>query len=107
MTVEAGKKAKVDAILRAVAVATPPPAATPEPVDTAPVYNNVPSEVDTLAKRISGSSPTYPSDLPKLRSGDSASVVVTFVVTEEGEVTDARIAQSGGSRSSTRRCSRR
>jgi TonB family protein len=98
VTVEAGKKAKVDAILRAVAVATPPPAPTPEPVDTEQVYNNVPSDVDTLAKRVSGSSPTYPSDLPRLRSGDSASVVVTFVVTEEGEVIDAKVSQSGGSR---------
>lgn len=98
VTVEAGKKAKVDASLRLVATATPPPAPTPEPVDTNRTYNNVPSDVDTLAKRIAGSSPTYPSDLPKLKSGDSASVVVTFVVTEEGEVSDAKIAQSGGSR---------
>jgi serine/threonine-protein kinase len=98
LTVEVGKRAKVEAILRAVAVATPPPVPTPEPVDTTRIFNNVPSDVDTLAKRIAGSSPTYPSDLPKLRSGDSASVVVTFVVTEEGEVTDAKISQSGGSR---------
>jgi TonB family protein len=98
VTVEAGKKAKVDAPLRLVARITPAPEPTPEPVDTSRTYNNVPSDVDTPAKRISGSSPSYPSDVARLRSGESASVIVTFVVNEEGEVTDAKVSESGGSK---------
>jgi TonB family protein len=99
VTVEAGKKAKVDASLRAeVAKAVPTPTPAADTVDANRVYNNVPSEVDTLAKRTSGASPVYPSDrLGKLRSGDSASVVVSFLVTDEGVVTDAKVDVSGGS----------
>ena len=81
-----------------MARATPPPTPTPEAIDANRIYNNVPSDVDTLAKKVSGSSPTYPSEAPRLKSGDSASVIVTFVVTEEGEVTDAKVAESGGSK---------
>lgn len=98
LTVEAGKKTKVDAVLKAVVKATPPPVATPEPVDPSHVYLNAPTEVDTLAKRISGTSPAYPSELPKMRSGESRSVVVSFVVSEEGEVKEPRVVESGGSK---------
>jgi len=99
-TVEAGKKAKVDASLRAIVVkATPPPAPAADAFDPNRVYNNVPSDVDTLAKRTSGSSPVYPTDqLGKLKSGESASVVVSFQVSEEGEVTDPKVEVSGGSK---------
>jgi serine/threonine-protein kinase len=98
LTVEAGKKARVDAILKSLVKATPPPAPVAAAVDTSRVYNNVPSDVDTMARKVSGSSPSYPPELPKMRSGESASVIVAFVVTEEGEVTDAKIATSGGSK---------
>jgi TonB family protein len=100
LTVEAGKKAKVDATLQAVAVkVTPPPTPAADVVDPSRVYNNVPSEVDTLAKRTSGTSPVYPTDqLGKLKSGESASVVVSFQVSEEGEVTDAKVDVAGSSK---------
>jgi TonB family protein len=98
--VEAGKKAKVDAMLQAVvAKATPVPLPAADAFDPNRVYTNVPSDVDTLAKRTSGSSPVYPTDqLGKLKSGESASVVVSFLVTDEGEVTDAKVDVSGGSK---------
>jgi TonB family protein len=47
---------------------------------------------------VSGASPGDPSELPKLRSGESASVIVSFVITEDGEVKDARVVESGGSK---------
>jgi TonB family protein len=99
LSVEAGKKARLDAVLKAVVKAAPAPAPTAEVVDASRIYNNVPSEVDTLARRVSGSSPSYPSELPKLRSGESASVIVSFVITEDGEVTEAKVVESGGSKS--------
>ena len=95
LTVEAGKKARFDAVLKAVVRATPPPVA-PDAVDTTHVYNNLASEVDVLARRTSGSSPSYPQDAPKLRSGESVSVTVSFVVTEDGSVTETRLVESGG-----------
>jgi TonB family protein len=98
ITVESGKKARVDAILKEVVTATPPPTTLPEAVDTTRIYNNVASEVDTLARKVSGSSLSYPSELPRMKSGESVSVIVAFVVTEEGEVTDAKIVESGGQR---------
>jgi TonB family protein len=98
LSVEAGKKARFDAQLRAVAKAAPTPTPVADVVDTSRVYNNVPSDVDTLARRVSGASPGYPSELPKLRSGESASVIVSFVITEDGEVKDARVVESGGSK---------
>ena len=98
LTVEAGKKARLDATLKAIVVATPTPVPTAEPVDVSRVYNNLASELDTVAKKVAGSSASYPSELPKLRSGDSASVTVAFVVTEEGEVAEAKIVESGGGR---------
>jgi TonB family protein len=96
LTVEAGKKAKLDVSLKAVVRATPVPAPTVEAVDTSRVYNNVPSEVDTVARKASGASPSYPSNAPRLRSGDGVSVSVALVVTETGEVKDPQIVESGG-----------
>ena len=96
LTVEAGKKTRVDAALRAIVNATPVPAPTAEAVDPSRIYNNLGSEVDVVAKKIAGSSTSYPDAMPKLRSGDSASVTISFVVTEEGEVAEPRILESGG-----------
>jgi len=61
------------------------------------VYANTPKDVDTLARKVSGESPSYPSDrAPRLRSGERVSVTVSFVVTENGEVEDVTIEESGG-----------
>jgi TonB family protein len=63
-------------------------------VDPSRVYE--PREVDTQPKRLSGGSAPYPDTAPKMRSGDSVSVSLTFVITEEGEVTDIKVTESGG-----------
>jgi TonB family protein len=96
LTVQAGAPAKLEAALKAIVKATPPPTPTPEAVDTAKVYLNAPSEVDAVARKTSGPSVSYPSQAPRLRSGDSVSVTVSFVVDEEGAVGDVKVLESGG-----------
>ena len=90
--VVAGQKGRVDVRLRALPKAVPVP--TPEVVDPARVYPD--TEVDTKPRRLSGNTPSYPSRAPRLRSGERVSVVLTFVVTETGEVQDVRVMESGG-----------
>ncbi len=92
--VGAGEKGRVEARLRPVP--TPPAPPTPEPVDTARVYDNVAGSVDTIAKKTSGSSPSYPSRAGRLKSGERVSVVVRVLVTETGEVQDVSVVESGG-----------
>ncbi|MFI5184296.1 MAG: TonB family protein, partial [Vicinamibacteria bacterium] len=94
--VEAGKKARVDASLKAVALATPTPAPKPE-VDPNHVYENTAAEVDVPAKKIHGVSPEYPKkNAPGLKSGQSVSVAGTFVVTDKGEIEDIKVLESAG-----------
>ena len=50
-----------------------------------------------------GTSASYPKDAPRLKSGESVSVAVTFVVTENGEVDGHPGLESGGRSSWTRR----
>ena len=93
--VTAGQTGRVEVRLRArpQAPATP----TPEPVDAGRVYQNAAGEVEVLARKLSGSSPSYPSDRAgRLRSGERVSVVLRFVVTETGEVRDVAVVESGG-----------
>ena len=92
--VRAGEKGRVEARLRPLAKRPAPP--TPEPVDTARVYENAVGPVDTIAKKISGSSPSYPSRAGRLKSGERVSVVVRILVTEKGEVQDVSVVESGG-----------
>jgi TonB family protein len=93
VSVQAGKRARVDARLRSAAFAAP----APDVVDVNRIYVNSPAEVDTLARKIAGMSASYPTDRAvRLKSGGSVSVRVGFVVTETGEVTDIRIIESAG-----------
>jgi serine/threonine-protein kinase len=93
--VAAGETGRVEVRLQALPQPAAPP--TPEPVDVARVYENTAREVDTLARKVSGSSPSYPSDrAPRLRSGERVSVLVRFVVSEAGEVQDVAVAESAG-----------
>jgi len=93
--VTAGQTGRVDVRLRAIAKPQAPP--TPEPVDTARVYENTPGEVDAPAKKLSGNSPSYPSSRAgRLKSGERVSVLVRFVITETGEVQDVSVVESGG-----------
>jgi TonB family protein len=94
VTVAAGEHGRVEVRLTALA---PIAAPTPEPVDATRVYENKAAAVDTLAKKLSGSSPSYPSNLAgRLKSGQRVSVLVRFVVTEAGEVQDVSVVESGG-----------
>jgi TonB family protein len=95
VSVQAGKRARVEARLRsaAFAAATPPP----NVVDVNRIYVNSPAEVDTPARKVSGLSASYPSDrASRLKSGTSVSVRLGFIVTETGEVTDVRVVESAG-----------
>jgi serine/threonine-protein kinase len=95
VSVEPGKKARVEAPLKAVAKA-PSPSPKAEVVDTERIYQNTAAEVDVPARKVSGSSAEYPKRAPSLRSGQSVSVSVSFVVTEKGEVEDVKVLESAG-----------
>jgi TonB family protein len=92
--VVAGQKGRVEVRLRpdAEVVATPVPVA----VDLSRVYG--PNEVDAQPRKRSGDSPSYPLDrgARRLKSGERVSVMVEFVVTEDGEVRDVKVVESGG-----------
>jgi TonB family protein len=75
---------------------TPPPPPTPAPVDTTKVYENKPGQVDRVAKKRSGNSPSYPDRAPRLKSGERVSVTFTFLVTEDGAVRDVEVMESAG-----------
>jgi TonB family protein len=93
LDVTAGTTGTVDVRLRA----HPAPPPTPEPVDTARVYPNEAGQVDTLARRLSGTSPSYPSGrAPRLRSGQRVSVLLRLVVDESGEVLEVTVVESAG-----------
>jgi len=95
VTVEPTKKAHLEATLRAVVPKVTQP---PKPdVDPNHVYENTATEVDVPAKRVSGSSAEYPrKGVPNLKSGQSVSVSLTFVVTEAGEIDDIKVVESAG-----------
>jgi serine/threonine-protein kinase len=93
--VAAGQAGRV--AVRLVALPSAPAPPTPEPVDTERVYENVAGKVDTPAKKLSGRSPSYPSDRARrLKREERVSVVVRFVVTETGEVQDVTVVESAG-----------
>jgi TonB family protein len=95
MEVAAGKAGRVEASLQPLPRPVEPP--TPEPVDTARVYENAAGSVDSLAKKLSGSSPSYPTgQARRLKSGERVSVLVRFVVAESGDVQDVSVVESGG-----------
>jgi TonB family protein len=97
VVVGSGGKGSVNAQLRAVSA----PAATPvpsPPASEAPDPNRVfqENELDGTVRKVSGPPATYPRNAPPLRSGESRSVSVSFVVLESGEPSDVKIIESGG-----------
>jgi TonB family protein len=95
VTVAPGETGRVEVRLNPLAPVVAPP--TPEPVDTARVYENTAADVETLARKLSGGSPSYPVDRAgRLKSGQRLSVLVRFVVTETGAVDDVSVVESGG-----------
>jgi TonB family protein len=95
LLVQAGRRSRLDATLRAHVKATPTPPPV-EVVDPSRVYANTPAEVDTPARKTGGPNVSYPESAPRLKSGASVSVSVTYVVSETGEVADARVVESAG-----------
>jgi hypothetical protein len=75
------------------ALPTPAPAPARPAVD-ARVYDE--DEVDVKPRRVAGSTGSYPEWGPKLAKGRSVSITASYVVTEEGLVTDIRVERGGG-----------
>jgi TonB family protein len=93
LDVATGKKAAVHAWLKSKSA--PTPAAAVEAADPNRVHAL--SEVDTPPKKVSGSTASYPEGrAPKLKSGQTVSVTVSFVVGTEGGVHDVTVLDSGG-----------
>ena len=93
LDVVSGESGKVDVRLRAIPIAPP----TPEPVDVARVYANELGQVDSLARKVSGSSPSYPTGkAPRLKSGQRVSVLIRFVVSDTGDVSSIEVVESAG-----------
>jgi len=94
--VEAGKRARLDVPLTAIVKATPTPTPTPVVVDANTIYENTARDVDTLAKKVSGPSASYPKKAPGLDRDSQVSVSVNFIVNENGEVVDPKVTESAG-----------
>jgi len=62
--------------------------------DTSRVYEE--DEVDVKPRRVAGMTAPYPEWGPKLPRGRSVSITASYVVTEEGLVTDIRVERGGG-----------
>jgi len=69
------------------------PPASPE-ADRSRVYEE--DEVDVKPRRIAGTSASYPGWGPRLGRGRRVSITASYVVTEEGLVTDIRVEEGGG-----------
>ena len=70
------------------------PAPSRPPVDATRVYGE--DEVDVKPRRIAGTTGPYPEWGPRLPKGKSVSITASYVVTEEGLVTDIRVERGGG-----------
>jgi TonB family protein len=93
--VVAGRRVRTAATLMPVRRTRSGPSSSP-PVDTSRVYENRLGKVDRLARRVSGASPSYPDRAPRLRSGERVSVVLSFLVTETGDVEAVKVTGSAG-----------
>jgi TonB family protein len=95
-SVQGGRTARVDRPLVALAVqATPAPSPQVAAVDTNRIYENG-RDVDVPAKRLAGTTASYPDKAPRLKSGQEVAVALRFVVTETGQVTDVEVVESAG-----------
>ena len=74
--------------------APPAPLTAARPVDRSRVYDE--SEVDVKPRALAGAAAPYPEWGPKLPKGRSVSITASYIVTEEGLVTDIRVERGGG-----------
>jgi len=95
VVVASGAKGSVNAQLRPVP--TPAPTAVPTPAVDVPDPSRVfqENELDGTVRKVSGPGASYPKAVPPLRSGESRSVSVSFVVLESGEPSEVKIIESG------------
>jgi outer membrane biosynthesis protein TonB len=76
-------------------VETPPaPLSVPRTAEKSRVYSE--DEVDVRPRRLAGTTAPYPDWGPKLPKGRRVSITASYVVTEEGLVTDIRVERGGG-----------
>ena len=78
----------------AVAAPAPLPVTARTETHRSRVYEE--DEVDVKPRRIAGTSAPYPEWGPRLSKGQRVSITASFVVTEEGLVTDIRVESGGG-----------
>jgi hypothetical protein len=74
--------------------APPAPLTAVRSVDPSRVYEE--GEVDVKPRRLAGATAPYPEWGPRLPKGRSVSITASYVVTEEGLVTDIRVERGGG-----------
>ncbi len=82
------------AVLPPVEAPAPAPLSVRSAVDPSRVYEE--DEVDVKPRRLAGTTAPYPEWGPKLPKGRSVSITASYVVTEEGLVTDIRVERGGG-----------
>jgi outer membrane biosynthesis protein TonB len=82
------------AALPEVDLPAPAPLPPRQAVDTSRVYEE--DEVDVKPHRLAGTTAPYPEWGPQLPKGRRVSITASYVVTEEGLVTDIRVERGGG-----------
>jgi serine/threonine-protein kinase len=98
--VSEAKTARLNTQLQPKAVRTPIPSRpTPAPAPTLDphVYDENEAVISPKPIKVSGKSAEYPKDAASLKRGQRASVTVSFVVLESGDVTDVQVVESAGS----------
>ncbi len=97
VTVREGQTARLEATLQARPTPTPVKASpTPHPPPDDQVYDENDGAIQPKPIKVSGKSAEYPRDAPALKRGQRASVTVSFVVLDSGEVTDVQVVESAG-----------
>jgi TonB family protein len=71
-----------------------PPSTHAVAVEPHRVYEE--GEVDVPPRRVQGKSAPYPRWGPELSRGQQVSITASFVVNEDGDVTDIRVEKGGG-----------
>ena len=82
------------AVLPPVEAPAPASLSVRSPPDPSRVYEE--DEVEVKPRRLTGMTAAYPEWGPKLPRGRSVSITASYVVTEEGLVTDIRVERGGG-----------
>ena len=100
VSIVAGKTLRVQADLARIqqqvptTTLRPPPPTTPAPPAIRTVLE---AEADVKPNKISCASVEFPPSAAQLKKGQRASVTLSFLVTETGEVTDVQVVESAGS----------